>query len=192
VLIPAELIPGEYGYDASDTVDVGLLAVPRNTQRLLATIRELRPFRIDEAYPTPTKGEPEGNFVVGYPRELVVQTPTPRPRAARAGFVSAPVVIPCRLVTDARQRWTSTGNKFWRRSDCFYFSVSTNGFRDEGDLSDIDGVSGGPLVVVTRDASGELRDYLLGVQSSWLPDSRCVRVEQISKWVIGFLKHQRL
>ena len=50
-------------------------------------------------------------------------------------------------------------------------------------MSDINGISGGPLISIERTNTGEMRYRLFGIQKTWFPDKEIIRAEPIHRLV---------
>ena len=64
---------------------------------------------------------------------------------------------------------------FWKGPNFLYGELLNRGYPSPDVLGSIKGMSGGPVVSIERGSDGELRYYLVAVQSAWLPESRIVR-----------------
>lgn len=159
--------------------DVGL-AFFRPNEHELVRRSGIRPFTIDEASSV-TKPKPDGYYILGYPAEARVDHVE---EDAESYYVSFDAPLVC-LASDLSlpPEYHDEPASFWGRESCLYGEVELVDERGEEVLRSIKGVSGGPVISLRR-KNGRISYKLAGIQSSWLPESKIVRVERVENVIV--------
>ena len=114
---------------------------------------------------------PDFYFLVGIPRELVEVEPE--------HLCVAPILLPVERVDHRPRGFSETPvPRFYGR------------IRLDSEITSIAGVSGGPILAFQQDAEGQLRYWLVALQSSWLPKSHYIagcRTRVLGKALEAFL-----
>jgi hypothetical protein len=120
---------------------------------------------------------PEGYYVVGYPSQSRVELRSETVTEKELTFRVNPVCVP--IVELLEPNPSREPNTFWAKEHCLFGRVELG----STGLTSIKGLSGGPVLSIERTPEGGLKYRLYGIQSSWLPDSKIVRVEPIGLFV---------
>lgn len=125
--------------------------------------------------------KPEGYYLVGYPKEWTTEdgSKTIEGRSYRK-FEANPICLP---ITSVQRDQTQSHNDFWNDADAFYGRIESFSDGEMHEISDIVGVSGGPLLSIERTVSGQIVYRLFGVQRSWSPNEQVIRAEPIQRIV---------
>lgn len=174
--------------DLEGRIDLGVVKLDRNTAAILRANPSISPYRLADLISRQRSGASRrratlGAFVVGYPRDWI-ETEQKAARPRRLNFSAGPVAVPVERVVPRDDLEDS--NPFHPHAGSEFAVVSHTARRKERALGSLVGVSGGPALVVVKNRSGRPQDLLWGVQSSWLAESKMIRVEPI-EWVVGFL-----
>ena len=124
---------------------------------------------------------PEGYYVVGMPAEWAEHLEVGRPPGGRQYRASAALV--CNPVERLRRRRPREKGDFWDHPGKFYARVLEVQDEKGRPLKSIEGMSGGPILSIERTDEGRFLYRLVGIQSSWLPESRILRGEPIEEVV---------
>lgn len=125
---------------------------------------------------------PEGYYILGYPREWTkYEGRIEQNKRMLNTFEAMPACLPI-----SRISYTPSHNQtpFWSDPDAFYGRIESFSDGSPHPLSDINGMSGGPLLSIERTESGEMRYRLVGIQRSWDQDEQIIRAEPIQRVVM--------
>jgi hypothetical protein len=125
--------------------------------------------------------EPEGFYVLGYPRDRVVERTTRiSDRAVRVDLSNTLMAVPVRKID---RRDDDAEAEFWGDLGAFYGEIMPyTGGKVSPDFS-VKGMSGGPLFSVVRKPDGGLLYHLHGILRSWSERTRCVRCEPVDRLI---------
>lgn len=173
-------------YHLSERFDIGLIHIEGLDLSNLE-MNERFIFISPKTWFDPTAIIPDGFYMIGYPKEYGNLSPPViiSESQAKYSFTSDLSYIP---IVEAEYRSVDPSNSFWDDVSAFYGQIlpyeDINGFQPIS----ISGMSGGPLVAVSRDNKArEVRAYIAGIQSAWLKSGRIIRAEPIDR-VNSFLQ----
>ncbi len=132
-----------------------------------------------EAWFGQEKASPEGYYLVGMPCEWCEEEVVGSTKDHRIYQCSATVV--CNPVEAIGSEDRSGNDDFWNHPEAFFGRVLEVTDENGRPLTSIKGMSGGPVLSIERTLEGRLKYRLVGIQSAWLPQSRILRAEPISK-----------
>ena len=132
-----------------------------------------------EAWFNHEKAHPEGYYVVGIPDELCEEDEIGRTEDHRIYQCTGYVV--CNPVEAVSPEGRSGNDGFWNHPGAFFGRVLEVTDDNGRPLTSITGMSGGPVLSIERTPEARLKYRLFGIQSAWLPQSRILRAEPISK-----------
>lgn len=107
---------------------------------------------------------PDGCFLVGFPNQGADITITPD----GVNFSLGTPLIPVRLVDDPPEILKRGANRIYAKVP----TVNADADGKKITLTDIDGISGGPLFVVKNTDEHKFRYWVVAIQSGWAPQSR--------------------
>jgi len=158
--------------------DAGVILIGNLDREALYTNKNLRPFKIQGTWPG-EDGSAEGYYIIGYPEKLVDHTKELRnDKQVHHRFAPHLVSLPM-LRIKAPDADEAAG--LWRFPGGFYGQIIPFSDRPLAKVEDITGMSGGPVISIAREADGNLRYRLVGIQSGWLALRRIIRAELIDK-----------
>jgi hypothetical protein len=126
---------------------------------------------------------PEGYHLVGYPGEYgeLTESFDEETNKNHIATDNKLVTIPVQKVEYSLE--LGANNNFSRNPTVFYGQI----VQFSGNLlkqpSSIKGMSGGPIFAVSRSSEYGFQYFLAAVQSSWLPNTRAIKAEPISRVV---------
>jgi len=172
-------IPFDYSqtkkfYIDDDTMDLGVVRLKGLHLQTILRNSSNRWFT-KESWRNNNLSNPEGLFLVGYPDETKVC----RNIEESDGNYSVSKISCISIPVERIARKESDENKFWNFPDCFYGKVLPITKDGCTILNDIRGMSGGPILGVETKADGKINYRLIGIQSSWLPESKILRATPI-------------
>ena len=122
---------------------------------------------------------PEGYYILGYPRQLEkVEKGIVRDGRVLKVFEAMPTCLPI-IRIPYRSEFSQT--LFWNDPDAFYGHIEPFSDGSLHQFSDIDGMSGGPILSIERTNAGEIKYRLFGIQRSWEQDEGIIRAEPIQR-----------
>ncbi len=124
---------------------------------------------------------PEGYYILGYPFEWTkYEGEINLSGQLLSKFEAMPVCLPItKIPCDPKYVQTSLLTEI----DDFCGQIKPFSDGTSHQLSDILGMSGGPLLSVERTELGEIRYRLFGIQKSWDKDEQIIQVEPIQRIV---------
>lgn len=125
------------------------------------------------------ESKPNGFYLLGYP-ECLASEPEEVERKGKRIYYTASTYLICNPITPIMADSTREPQQFWNRPESFYAEVQTIPDPTGDDLKSIKGMSGGPILSIEKNSRGFVY-RLWGIQSSWLPRSRILRAEPISR-----------
>ena len=186
---PSESIPIEYDsvtrfLSEGLSPDIGSLLLPNYVVDLLRANTDMEPF--SGAHLRSIHGERCAQyFVLGYPAEIRKEEILVEPNNIRMKFRSPTVMLSTSL--DLAYDQEAEPTDFWGREDCLYGQVDLQTSDSGVELTDISGMSGGPVIGFDL-VGGAPKYWICGLQSMWLPKRGIVRVETTGI-IIGFLEY---
>jgi hypothetical protein len=129
-------------------------------------------FFTQQAWKDSEKLNPEGFYLLGFPRESLQIT---NESEAQPGMWVNLAIVP---VTRIQPKDKSCG-RFWDDPDSFYGQIVPFADHSGSQPQDIAFMSGGPIISVERDPNSGIRYRLFAIQRSWLKDKRVIRGEML-------------
>ena len=125
--------------------------------------------------------QPEGYYIIGYPQEwLEIRQERLNDKQVRGSATANLAFVPVERVEPPTDGQPAS---FWDDPEAFYGQILPFADNSTAQPDNIIGMSGGPVLSIERDSTGNLRYRLFGIQSRWLEQSRRVRAEPIHKIV---------
>ena len=133
-------------------------------------------FMDKEIWRNHERASPEGFYVIGFPYKWNIFQ---EPNGGKGLLTTGIACFPATRIGDRGEDANEGTDRFWGHPEGLYLQLEP--FADTGTYctEKIEGMSGGPVVSVERNAVGQLVYRLYGVQSAWLPQSRIARAVQI-------------
>jgi hypothetical protein len=164
---------GAHGYD------VGAVLPSLNAQMLFRAGGRAIPFT-PESWIGANATQRQGYYILGYPDEARDDIRVETDDAHFLNFMAKAVSLATAL--DLPPDHFTEPPEFWGKTDSLYGRIELTDEHGIEVLEKIEGMSGGPVVSVDREQGG-VRYRLVGIQSSWLRQSRIVRVEKFENVV---------
>ena len=120
---------------------------------------------------------PEGYYIIGYPKEWVETNEVRLPNNRILGSVLANAA--CIPVEQIEYPGKHPTKEFWNDPRAFYGGMLPYSDEPGHQPENIKGMSGGPLISIERTPNREFRYRLFGIQRSWDENTRSIRVEPI-------------
>lgn len=120
---------------------------------------------------------PEGYYIIGYPKEWVETNEVRLPNNRILGSVLANAA--CIPVAQIEYPGKHPTKEFWNDPGAFYGRMLPYSDEPGHQPQNIKGMSGGPLISIERTPNREFRYRLFGIQRSWDENTRSIRVEPI-------------
>lgn len=118
---------------------------------------------------------PDSYMLLGFPYEWFdVNRRTQSELGARRKITYGAACLPVKSLEDLGAEANEGSSQFWGSSSCFYGQLVDFENEDCPIVSDIRGMSGGPIFTVKTCADG-IRYYLWGIQGCWLESKRFIR-----------------
>lgn len=118
-------------------------------------------------------------YILGYPEETRTNFVREDERYEYHNF-SAP--LSCVMSNlDFPHDYADRPKDFWGNKNCLYGAVNLCDSSGNPNLVDIKGISGAPVFAVRQPSTEKVKWSLVGVQSSWLPKSKIVKVERVEQ-----------
>ena len=125
--------------------------------------------------------KPEGFYVIGFPWEMInIEEETLSNGRTRVALDAQTICLPVRRLEHPGTQCTGD---FWDDPEALYGQILPFVEGMDGQPNDIEGMSGGPVFSLERDASGSIRYRLFGVQAFWEKNKRLIRAEPIQRVV---------
>jgi hypothetical protein len=125
---------------------------------------------------------PEGYYIIGYPKEWVETKEERLPNDRKLGSVLA--YAACLPVKRIEYPGKHPTKEFWNDTRAFYGRILPYSDEPGHQPENIKGMSGGPLISIERTPNREFRYRLFGIQRSWDESTRSIRVEPIKNIIL--------
>lgn len=158
--------------------DWGSVKIPDFNVRQLAASGAMVPVT-SSMWTGREEANPEAYYLVGIPTEWIGGENLRVPGGVNAKATPTLACVPLRMIDD-RQEATPEG--FWKCDHGFYAEVLPCMDEQGAELASIRGTSGGPIIGLRREADGNIRYWLFGIQSRWLPQSQILRATRIDEF----------
>ncbi len=171
----------------TDGLDFGIVLLTRHDARLMNENPNIE-FLTPEVWRGHEIADPEGFYVMGFPREWLHINATSATDDHSYTVKSEVACLPADRIEDRGKNANTGILDFWERNECFYGQLLSFADRFEHPVDNIEGMSGGPIFSVERTEESRIRYRLFGIQSHWLNESRIVRagkMEEIAKILEG-------
>ncbi len=181
--IPCELAKLRLTSVNIEGYDFGFVLLPPYYAKLILAVKENRPlteahWRSDDSF------EPEGYYIVGIPQEFTeVKQLSNGPEIYE--YKSSATVLSVPVIKEDAAKHLSE-DEFWRHDNNFYGKVLPIHNDNGKELTDIKGMSGGPIFGVRSIDKDKIQYRIIAIQSSWLNQSRFTRGTRFDK-VIAIL-----
>jgi len=149
----------------SDGLDYALIALrPLDVENLIAGGVE----PLSEGSWTDMPEELDAYYLLGFPKQATDTTVDSRPDGGMVNVSTGTPLLPLRPITDPPEEMKLDAERFHAEV------MLPAGSGDGADvcLTDISGMSGGPVFAIAHDGKKTLRYWVVAVQSSWLESSR--------------------
>ena len=129
-------------------------------------------FSTQQAWKDPEKSNPEGFYLLGFPRESFQITNESEDQPVM--WVNLAILPVIRI-----QPKDKSCGPFWDDLDSFYGQIVPLADHSGSQPQDIAFMSGGPIISVERDPNSGIRYRLFAIQRSWLKGKRIIRGEMV-------------
>lgn len=152
-------------YREEEGIDYGVILLRACYVRLLVA-GGTRAFNENEYKDLP--GKAEKYFLLGFPSQARKINHTRRELGGNITIDIGCPLLPIQPVDDPPAELRLTEKRFYVKVPI----IPGNRYAEDGIMTDIDGMSGGPIIAVKKINSGEIRYWIIGVQSGWLKSKR--------------------
>jgi hypothetical protein len=139
---------------------------------------------LDEQAWTDTPDHPDAYYLLGFPDEATDVSVNSRADGGVVNVSTGTPLLPVLPITDPPDTMKLTGERFYAKVPV----TKGTGEGREIKLTDISGMSGGPVFAVAHDGQKTLRYWVVAVQSGWLKESRILAACPIIPLVDGIVR----
>ena len=131
--------------------------------------------------------EPDAYYLLGFPDQATDVSVNSRSDGGVVNVSTGTPLLPVVRVTDPPDTMKLAAERFYAKVPV----VAGSGDGRDTSLTDISGMSGGPVFAVAHEGKETLRYWVVAVQSSWLEDSRVLAACPIEPLVNGISRCMR-
>lgn len=152
-------------YRKEEGIDYGIIMLRPGYVRLLLA-GGTRAFD-EKEYENPP-GKADKYFLLGFPSQARKIDHTRREGGGNITIDIGCPLVPIQPVDDPPAELQLTEIRFYAKVPI----IKGNRYAEDGKMTDIEGMSGGPIIAVKKISSGEIRYWIIAVQSGWLKSER--------------------
>lgn len=156
-------------------LDVGLMRIDQHMFRLLTANPNVR-FFTDSFWKDNVQAAPDGCYLIGTPQSTVKILTTPSPTDGELVTEYSTVCLPVRILDQVPDGWNHYPGSF-------YGEIVSLNVGDNKELDCIKGMSGGTIVSVEPIDEEAVTFRLVGIQSEWNRNTRCIRATRIEQLI---------
>lgn len=161
--------------DDDDGIDVGVIALPPFLRRSLVA-SGVQPVR--QALWTNPPESPDRLVVVGLPSALMKDRTAPPDHKSLSVEPVIMLLEPCEEPLEMKKRFRRLYGQF---------TAPSPDNPGRAMLSDIDGLSGGPVFAFKIHPDNAIKYWVIGIQSSWMPELRVLAFSPLNDFVSALL-----
>ena len=151
--------------DDDNGLDYGVIPLrPLYVQQLIAA--GIKPL-VSECW-IDIPSDPDACFLLGFPKEEKKIDLRIFEDGGDVRIEIGTPLLPVEPIDNPPERIQKSADRFYAKVPIITAAESSL----DKDFTDIDGMSGGPLFVIKQTGKGKSRYWIVGIQSSWLPDER--------------------